>query len=262
MNHEPFDTLAAVYAVGALDGHDLVEFEAHLAQGCERCTAALRETYESLAMLGRSAPPVVPPPEIKQALLHRMATATAPPARRQSPRPTRWIIGAAAAGIVASVLTGALVGRYYEARGERIVRELAAVRDRLQRQVTALNEEVTSYRSAARLLVEPGTQVVRLRGLGPSPGATARVIWHPAMGGELFVANLPPAPAGKAYELWTIGAGAPRPAGLFTVDAEGRAIHHVPTVESGEPVKIFAVTLEPEHGMPAPSGPMVLASAE
>ena len=28
MNHDPFDTLATVYAVGALDGDDLVQFEA------------------------------------------------------------------------------------------------------------------------------------------------------------------------------------------------------------------------------------------
>ena len=31
MNHEPYDTLATTYAVGALDGQDRVEFERHLA---------------------------------------------------------------------------------------------------------------------------------------------------------------------------------------------------------------------------------------
>jgi hypothetical protein len=31
MTHETFDELAAVYAVGALDGEDLVRFEDHLA---------------------------------------------------------------------------------------------------------------------------------------------------------------------------------------------------------------------------------------
>jgi len=29
----------------------------------------------------------------------------------------------------------------------------------------------------------------------------------------------------------------------------------------GQPVKVFAVTLEPAGGVPAPTGPMVLASA-
>src|SRR5207237_8693319 len=77
-----------------------------------------------------------------------------------------------------------------------------------------------------------------------------------------FVANLPPPPPSKAYELWTIGEGAPRPAGVFRVDAEGRATHRVEPVEGGKPVKVFAVTLEPEGGVPAPTGPMVLASAK
>jgi len=86
------------------------------------------------------------------------------------------------------------------------------------------------------------------------------MIWHPAAGGQLVVANLPPAPPGKAYELWTIGEGAPRPAGVFRADALGRATHRVEPVEGG--VRVFAVTLEPERGVPAPTGPTVLASAK
>jgi anti-sigma-K factor RskA len=88
------------------------------------------------------------------------------------------------------------------------------------------------------------------------------VVWHAVAGGHLFVANLPRAPEGKAYELWTIGEGAPRPAGLFQVDARGRGSHRVEPVAGGAPVKVFAVTLEPEGGVPAPTGPMVLASAK
>src|SRR5438034_8356440 len=73
-----------------------------------------------------------------------------------------------------------------------------------------------------------------LRGVGPSPGATGRVIWNQAAGGQLFAANLPSVPQGKAYVLWMIGAGSPRPAGVFRVDAEGRATHHVAPARSEE----------------------------
>jgi len=132
----------------------------------------------------------------------------------------------------------------------------------LEREIAALNDQLAAYRSAADLLRDPATRVVTLRGLGPSPGATGWLIWHQTAGGQLFVANLPPAASGKAYELWTIGEGAPRPAGVFRVDAEGRATHRVEPVEGGKPVKVFAVTLEPEGGVPAPTGPMVLASAK
>src|SRR5881396_3563061 len=161
-----------------------------------------------------------------------------PPALRRRPRlasqaPVRgslpWIVGTAAAAIVAAALTGAFVAGRYEGELGQMARELAATRQRLQR-------EVALYRSAADLLRDPTT------------------------GGQLVVANLPPATPGKAYELWTIGEGAPRPAGVFRVDALGRATHRVEPVEGG--VRVFAVTLEPERGVPAPTGPTVLASAK
>ncbi|MBI2159751.1 MAG: anti-sigma factor [Candidatus Rokubacteria bacterium] len=148
----------------------------------------------------------------------------------------------------------------YEARLGLMARETAALRQRLQRDIAALEGQLAVYRSAAELLRDPATQIVALRGMGPSPQATGRVVWHAVNGGHLFVANLPAPPPGKAYELWTIGDAAPEPAGVFQVDAQGRGSHRVAPVEGGKPVKGFAVTLEPEGGMPAPTGPMVLAS--
>jgi len=99
--------------------------------------------------------------------------------------------------------------------------------------------------------------VVELRGAGPGAEATARLIWNDKAGGDLLVANLPPAPAGKAYELWTLGGPAPRPAAVFQVDASGRAVQRV---EPAAGASGFAVTLEPAAGSPAPTGPVVLAA--
>ena len=53
MSHEPFDTLAATYAVGALDGDERAEFERHLAGGCAACEATLRGSAEALAGLAQ-----------------------------------------------------------------------------------------------------------------------------------------------------------------------------------------------------------------
>jgi anti-sigma-K factor RskA len=257
--HEPFDTLAAVYVLGALDGEELREFEAHLAPGCARCAAALAQHAATLAALAPSAPPVVPPPEVKEALLDRIGAPAARPERARRGR-LRWAVATAAAVVVSAWFTGAFVAVRYEAQLGQMARESAAQRRELQRDIAALNDELALYRSAAELLRDPATQVVALRGLGPSPAATGRVIWHPKAGGLVFVANLAPLPPGKAYELWTIGDAAPRPAGVFRVDAQGRGSHRIAPVDDGKPVKVFAVTLEPEDGVQAPAGPMVLAS--
>jgi anti-sigma-K factor RskA len=255
MSHERFDELSAVSALGALDGQERVEFEAHLAQGCAQCVATLRGHEETLAALARSATPAIPPREVKDALLRRIGR------RAGARRPwLAWMVGTAAAAIAAAAFTGGVVASRYEARLGLMARESAALRQRLQRDIVALDDQLAGYRSAADLLRDPATQVVALRGLGPSPAATGRVIWHQKAGGHVFVANLPPAPPGKAYELWTIADAAPQPAGVFQVDARGRGTHRIAATDAGKPVKVFAVTLEPAGGVPAPTGPMVLAS--
>ena len=91
-----------------------------------------------------------------------------------------------------------------------------------------------------------------LQGTGPAPQAHGRVVWHD-------VAGLPRVPEGKAYELWAFHSGTPRPAGVFHVDDAGHAA--VGVAAAGGAVDGFAVTVEPAGGVPAPTGPIVLASA-
>jgi anti-sigma-K factor RskA len=257
--HETFEELAAVYAVGALDGDDLVRFETHLAEGCERCAALLRDAREALLRMAQAGPPAAPPAAVRAALLGRVEASGAPPvSRRRQASWVPWAAATAAVAVVAAMLTGGFVASRYEARLGQMARETAAVRERLQRNEAALREQMAGYRDAVELLRDPATRVIELRGAGPSPEASARLVWHDRAGGRLLVANLPAAPAGKAYELWLLDAPAPRPAGVFQVDASGRAIHRVEGAAT-RPAR-FAVTLEPEAGVPAPTGPVVLAS--
>ena len=252
MSHEPFETFAAVYAVGALDGDDLAVFEAHLPT-CTACQASVRDGQETLARAALSMPPQTPPPAARAALVRRVA-------ERREVRPRgwlRWAATTAVAAAAAAMFAGTWVAVRYEARLGQMARETAAVRERLARNEAALHEQLAFYRGAVELLRDPATRVVDLRGQGAASAATARMIWNDAGGGHLFVAGLAPAPTGKTYELWTIADAAPKPAGLFAVDGQGRAVHRV-AAERG--VKVFAVSLEPEGGVSAPTGPIVLAS--
>jgi anti-sigma-K factor RskA len=253
VSHEPYETLAAVYAVGALDGDDLVQFEAHV-PGCAICQASVREAQEVLARAALTATPQVPPPDVRRALVQRVGGTPARAGRGWLP----WALGTVAAAVAVGVFSGGFVAARYEARLGQMAREMATVKERMARNEASLREQVALYRGAVELLRDPATRVVDLRGQGPASAATGRMIWHERAGGQLYVAGLPPAPAGKAYELWTISGPAPKPAGLFTVDQEGRAVHRV--TEGVPDVKVFAVTLEPEGGVPAPTGPIVLAS--
>lgn len=261
MTHEELEILAAVYAVGALDGEERVHFEAHLAAGCAACEASLRDSAETLAGLAREEPRAIPPAYVKDSLVRRVAE-SAPLTRRAGSRSGAWRwVGATA--VVASLLaafTATVVAARYEARLGQVARETAALRARLQADQAALAAQVATYREIVDLLRDPATRVVTLSGQGPMPEALARVIWNERTGGHVFVSNLAPPPPGKTYELWTIGEGPPRPAGLIALPPEGTGNQRIDPVPGGAPVKVFAVTLEPAGGTPAPTGPIVLAS--
>jgi len=257
MSHEPFETLAPVYAVGALDGDDLVRFEAHLREGCAACEAVLRESEETLVAMARETTPLIPPAHVRDELMRRVNTSSRPrPARF---RWIRWAAGTAAAAVAVGAFSAGMVASRYEKRLGIVARETAQMREQIRREQALLREEVATARAVADLLRDPATRVVTLDALPAAPAASGRVVWHEQAGGRLYVSGLPPAPAGKTYELWTIAGPAPRPAGTFDVDAAGRASRPVAPAEGG-PVKVFAVTLEPAGGVPAPTGPMVLAS--
>ena len=69
MNHQDWLAQADIYAHGALDGDELITFEAHLAAGCPECEQHLYKTREALTFLPQALEPVIPPPTVKARLL-------------------------------------------------------------------------------------------------------------------------------------------------------------------------------------------------
>ena len=137
-----------------------------------------------------------------------------------------------------------------------------ADRLRLNEMVSDAARPPASAQAPAAQAPLPETRVASLAGLAAAPQARARVVWHASRKEAVLVATgLTPAPPGKAYELWIIAKAAPVPAGVFQVDAQGRAVFRLPAGLSYEDVKTFAITVEPEAGTQAPTGPMVLAGA-
>ena len=259
--HTPrIEELLPAYALGALDGDDLRELEAHLAAGCEECRRQLALWQGDLEALAAGVEPVAPS-DVTRARVLRLAGGTdrAPAA---PPRRTPWWMTAAAAVLLALALWG-LLG---QERMEREVRGLEAERDRLSRQVNGLEQQVGLARDEARraqealqVLAAPGVQSVLLAGLGPSPGAKGRTYVNPSTRDALFYAfDLPSLPADKTYELWFIAAGKPVAAGTFEVDPRGTGTVRVERVTDARQIQAWAVTIEPRGGVQQPTGAMVL----
>jgi anti-sigma-K factor RskA len=140
-------------------------------------------------------------------------------------------------------------------RWNQQARELAAARSevqRLLREAAATNAELAQARHVLRFLEAAETRVVSFGPEDPKP--RGRVLLNPGRGVLLIASNLPPAPAGRIYEMWIIpkGAGArPRAAGLFQTTAAGNALHLQEGAVSAD--SIVAVTLEPEAGSEQPT---------
>jgi hypothetical protein len=159
---------------------------------------------------------------------------------KPKPPHLRWQIlsGTLAAGVIGAVLTGSLVMQRYEPRH-------------------------TVYTSVINLLRDPLTRDLPLYGSGPTPKAAGRFLWNDSGEGHIFVTNLPSAPEGKMYAVWTIAQrSGPRYVGTIQTDKTGQGGLHINTTRTDQPVETFAVSLEPVGTTAAPTGPIVLVSKQ
>ncbi|HLC42619.1 MAG TPA: anti-sigma factor [Methylomirabilota bacterium] len=250
MNHNEWLEQAEIYALGALDEEERARFEAHLAAGCSVCENRLRETGEALSLLPKSLEPLPPPPSVKARLLAQIGSRAAARTARVRQR-TQWLPWGIGAGALVAASLLFMVGWNIIATRQEI--------QSLEGRVAQLRKDLAQREETVRLLFDPEVRLVQLSGLEPSPGAQARLFWNPvSRTGVLFTTGLPSIPSEKAYELWAIAGKEPLPAGVFTVEAGGRALFRLPPLPEGVSFDKFAVTVEPAGGVPKPTGPMVL----
>ncbi len=146
-------------------------------------------------------------------------------------------------------------------RNSALSREVAQLYDRLresQSEATDVRVQLASARDLNDILASPDARLTRLAGKGEGASARATLAYERTTGRAVIVtAGLPPAPAGKAYQLWLIADNKKMPGGTFKTDTQGRA-RMSDRLPAGESSPVFAVTLEREGGVQAPEGEIYL----
>lgn len=255
--------LAPLAALGSLDGPDRSAFEA--ARHDPLVQSELLTWERLVGQIGLASEPVPPGPGVRPRV---MAAAVplplvAPPRAPRRPSVATWLSLAAAAALALGALTWRMerdTARREAARARAELETLAALNRDLRSRLDATQRRLEVAEAFRRLVGQPSTRVALLAGLPAAPLAWGRVVWSAdRREAVLLTAGLPIAPAGKAYEAWVIASGAPVPAGVFRTDNVGRAVHDLTRLDDLARAKTFAVTLEPEAGTAAPTGPMVLA---
>jgi hypothetical protein len=293
--HDEYRDILALAALDAADGAELRELNAHLSS-CAECRAELRELRGASSALALAAAPVAPSPELRTRLLASLKSTPQETARAESAKPaaTRATNPATYHATNAVSLEDArrdprraFVSRrafnFTAMAASLLVVSLAVVSTVLWRRNAALNssvanlsnalerargdlgrtrDELASARRERDIFVSPEMHTAQLAGTKMAESARARLTYDERTGEAMFTAaKLPPAPAGKAYQLWYIADGKPMPGSVFTTDAEGRAEMHASIPREGLRAQVFAVTLEPAGGLPAPSGEIYLKGA-
>ncbi len=250
--------LSGAYAVDALDDAERTSFEQHLAV-CADCRAEVSELSATAHSLG-SLTEVAPPPSLRASVLTGIArvrplpplaqdaaepapaaavpSAPAAPAapggvepdaggtvvpigRHRRPRRTAWLAAAAAAAVIA---VGGIVWSPW-------------------------SDDAPSQSPLAAVTTAADAQRVS----STRAGVTTEVVYSKQLGkAAISVTGLAPAPAGKTYQLWYIGAGGTiTSAGLFEVDADGSG----QSLLSGQatPTDKVAVSVEPAGGSAQPT---------
>ncbi len=262
MNDERFHELLHDALLGELSPEEEAALAAELERRGPAGDRARREVEEAFGALALDAPPVAPPPGLRDRVLGSIGIAGAP--EPDSPvvplrRPVwPWI----AAGIAAALaLFLGLSNLQLRDRNEGLRAALEAARERLAAADTAA-ARLAELRSDLELLAGPGSNVHALAGTEATPEARARVFVDPATGRAiLFAYDLPILQSNDVYELWAIRDGTPRPAGTFRTGAGGRARLEITDRSLFEGLDALAVTVEPAPGTEQPTGDMVLISS-
>jgi len=261
------DDAIAAMALGALDVAERPALEAQLA-ACAACREQLVELQRAVNGIGLSVgenDDVELPAGLRDRIVSSAQSTSNVAARTLPFRPTSspqetprsssafaWLAVAASLVLVGAMSWYVMMSRQQaaDATSQQIAADARSMT--LQRQVASLQERVN-------VMTAPDVVSVALQAQPDAPGSSARVFISAKRGLVLTAEHLPALAAGRTYQLWVVTKQAPVSIGTFTVQSDGSVtgVMSLSADATLNPVAV-AVTIEPEGGVPSPTGPKVL----
>ncbi|HVY55949.1 MAG TPA: anti-sigma factor [Thermodesulfobacteriota bacterium] len=253
MAHKPeYEDQIALYSLGLLEGAELREVEDHLAEGCEICSALLRDSETVFTNLPLSLEDAPLPEDLEKKILGRLEPRE--PVREKSSIFDFWKnLSPVWLNLGAAVSLAAII--FLVVTNISLKNELGLERQNVADLQAKLNKE----KEMIAFVMNPGVNKVELGSKMPDMNGSGRIYWDREKDkGLLLVSSIPMPKKGMTYQLWAIENGKPVSMGVFDVDPSGSSMMELkPMPEHDGPMQ-FAVTLEPAGGMPQPTGAMYL----
>lgn len=280
-----FKENVAAYVLGILEPAERAAFERHLAEPIahDGCREALAEAHETTALLGAALPPLEPGPGVWSGI-EREIGAAAPGAlagaatrggstsrgvsasrpasrgggRREAFAWTSAALAAAAAFVFA--MESRIGQREIAARDRELALAAATDRDKdiCMRELASARVSLREREAALSLLGAPGTQLVQLAAQGGEEYHASALLNPGTRNAMILTTALKPL-QDKDYQLWLIRGNDKISAGVLRTDPSGATLARISDeVLAGGRPDAFAVTIEPQGGMPQPTGPIIL----
>jgi anti-sigma-K factor RskA len=129
--------------------------------------------------------------------------------------------------------------------------DLRKTNEVLALQVDSIKTDVAYTAQLAGLYRDPRFKVVHLSGLKKSPQSSVSAFWNQQTNEVMLdIQKLPPAPAGKQYQLWSIVDEVPVDLGMLDEQFENKLLR-MKNTKNGSVA--FAITLEKQGGNPTPT---------
>jgi len=267
------EELAALYAFGLLEGPDKHAFELAVAENRELQSLA-DQLAQGAALLTFSAPPIAPPPDLKDRILKdclasmNRPAALAPLISFGFPRQLVPWAAAAVLAVTAAWFAQQTAALRQENAGLRTEQQLADVAYKMaqnqlsertllaEQMIASLGNKLRRSEDLARLKV---TALAALS--GNTQEAQVIAVWDPEQqNGLLTMEKLPPIADTQDYQIWVVDPAYPNPVdgGVFHIASDGRVVLPFRPAQPVAHAAAFAISLEKKGGVRKAEGPIVL----
>ena len=252
---EQYQDELTLFSLGLLKGYERRMIEEHLGTGCEVCLQVMRENELALSSLAYSLDDSPLAPEIETRIFDKIEAQESAPSK--APKFSFWnSIKPIWLNLGSAVAVGLLV--FLFANNMSLRNELFVQKQDIKNLQASLGKdtEVMDY------IMNPNVQTVKLAGTMSELNSSGKLLWdEDSTKALLLVFNIPTLEEGMTYQVWCMEKGIPVSLGTFKVNENGEEMMEIKSMPRPSKEMEVLITLEPDGGMPHPTGATYLAGS-
>jgi len=257
MSHdkEKYQDELTLFSLGLLEGDEKKVMEEHLDAGCEICLRLLKENELVVSSLAYSLDDTPIDPGVEAQIFDKIDAVEYTPAI--TPKLSFWSsIKPIWLNLGSAVAVGLLIFLFVNNMSLR--NELSIQKQDMAELKASLKEDS----GMMDFMMDPEVKTVELASAMTNMDSSAKLMWNEGNSDALLlVSNMPALKAGMAYQVWCMEDGKPVSVGTFTVNKEGKSMMEIDIMPKPSKDMQVLVTLEPEGGMPEPTGATYLVGS-